>query len=94
MEHRNRFFWHQRTPDVHRPLITDRLHRLAEERLKRLRDRNADGTLAPPSWDQLEKLGKEIGAREPEIWAVLERYGVLQESGEIDPDAVPAWALR
>jgi hypothetical protein len=76
--HRNYYAWHCRLREGEpRPLIVDRLQQLSEERLKRLRDRNPDGTLRPPSWEQLEKLAEEIGAREPEIMEVLDRYGVF-----------------
>lgn len=94
--HRSAYAWHlRRGENAPRPLIADHLHKLCQERLKRLRERNSDGTLRPPTWEQLEKLAEEIGAKDLEIWAVLEREGgSCAESKEIDPDAAPAWALR
>ena len=64
-------------PDEPRPLIVDRLWQLTEARLKPLRERDRQGVLLANSYEHVERVGQEIGAREPEILAVLEKQGLF-----------------
>lgn len=74
-------------PDAPRPLIVEKLKALAEERYARVNvsvdPRTSRTTRLAPTPEQLAKVAPEIGARQPEIDAVLdlcfEEYAVAEQ---------------
>jgi hypothetical protein len=65
-----RHFLRKHGPDAPRPVIVEKLTALVKEKAGMLRERDSKDRRRPNTWEQIEKVGAEIGAREPEIEAV------------------------